>query len=197
MTDLRDFHGAPSLGDEPILVRTDYEPQIRIESPSAPLGEFHTVEVEEGSNVGKMAGAFAVALMIGAAGVYAYEVSQSPSPAAPVQTASKPAPARAMAMAPAPASAAACRTSSSRRAASSTRAPSRTNVAAITGPRPVLAPVMIATLPWSKSCGISIPCRGLTGFGLFTLLFLLSRERYCGASRRSPHSDSSRADQAP
>ena len=55
-----------------------------------------------------------------------------------------------MAIAPFPAAAAASRTSSSLRAANSTRAPSRAKVAAITGPSPVLAPVMIATFPSSR-----------------------------------------------
>ena len=46
-----------------------------------------------------------------------------------------------------PQAAAASATSSSRRAVSSTLAPWSTNILAITGPRPVLAPVMIAVLP--------------------------------------------------
>ncbi len=55
-----------------------------------------------------------------------------------------------MATASAPQAAATSKTSSSRRAATSTWAPWSTNSCAITGPSPVLAPVMMATFPANR-----------------------------------------------
>ena len=45
-----------------------------------PLGEFHTVEEEEASNTGRIVGGLAVALMLGAAAIYGYEVSNRSRP---------------------------------------------------------------------------------------------------------------------
>ncbi|HEX2761412.1 MAG TPA: hypothetical protein VHM27_12895 [Rhizomicrobium sp.] len=84
---LRDFN-APTQ-ERPITL--NHEPN----GNGTGLGEFHTVHPEEiePNNTGKIVGALAVALMVGAAGVYAYTMTgHAANPAPMQQTASLPAP---------------------------------------------------------------------------------------------------------
>ena len=123
---LRDFN-APSE-DRPVIL--NHEPM----GNSGGLGNFHTVNPEdrEPNNTGRIVGALAVALMVGAGGLYAYTATgnhpkpvttaanlPSPPPAAPQPAAMTPAPESTAAMdaAPAAMTPAPVRTASARRSA--------------------------------------------------------------------------------
>jgi hypothetical protein len=82
---LRDFNSPAN--DRPVAL--NHEPN----GNGTGLGEFHTVHPEETepNNTGKIVGALAVALMVGAAGIYAYTISgHAANPAPMQQTASLP-----------------------------------------------------------------------------------------------------------
>ena len=111
MSDLRNFR----VTDDSDIGNTPVEPTVSQSSvyesslpfddgkldETAPLSAFHTVEEEETSNTGRIVGGLAVALMLGAAAIYGYEVSsQSKQPMA-TQIAAKAPPAKpALATAP-------------------------------------------------------------------------------------------------
>lgn len=105
MSDLRNFHtsDAADIGRtriEPSLAELSvYEASPGFEE-AAPLSAFHTVEEDETNNTGRIVGGLAVALMLGAAAIYGYEVSsQSKQPMA-TQIAAKAPPAKPVATAP-------------------------------------------------------------------------------------------------
>ena len=83
MSDLRNFHvsNESDIGRTPIELSpiepslselSVYESSPGLEE-NAPLSAFHTVEDDEGSNTGRIAGGLVVALMVGAAAIYGYE----------------------------------------------------------------------------------------------------------------------------
>ncbi len=95
MSDLRDFNGSSDLNangrsdgfsfdnipdnDDRLMARNEDS-----------LGDYHVIDTEAESNTGKIVGALAVALLLGTAGVFAYQSSQAPASnpaAAPQQTA--------------------------------------------------------------------------------------------------------------
>lgn len=113
MSDLRNFYGSDNSDIRIVEPVERVEPvayqqavyQSDIDGDRAePLGAFHTIEVEETSNTGRIVGGLAIALMLGAAGIYGYEVSTKPAKPVATQTAANvPAPAPAAMPAPAPA----------------------------------------------------------------------------------------------
>jgi len=150
MSDLRDFNtssnatlGTSPIADPAVPLASGREDGVFIDRPAAfdetiggePLNQFHVVEEEEpGSSTIKIAGAFAVALLVGAAAFYGYEISSShPSKVAVTQTASN-APAPAMTPPPSAPSAASDN--------SSTMTPPASKTAATMAPAETSQPVV-------------------------------------------------------